>query len=145
MTDRTLFPDDRPDNDDRPDKLPHSRTDTSVAAAESMKAHAGQQRARIRQHFKERGTLGTTRQEVELALGIPGDSVRPRWNELVKAGEIKNAGTTRKTKSGRDAAVFVECSPFQRPAVGSKANWPTDGKSNPDKADSAEFVPDFTI
>ncbi len=137
MTDRTLF--------DRPDKLPHNRTDTSAAAAESMKPHAGQQRERLRELFNDRGTFGVTRQEAELALSIPGNSLRPRWDELMKAGEIKNSGTTRKTESGRAAQVFVECSPFQRPPTASKANWPTDGKSNPNRADSAEFVPDFSI
>lgn len=139
MTEQTLFP------DDQPDKLPHSRTDTSVGAAESMKPHVGLQRERIRQFIQDRDTFGATRQEVELALDIPGNSVRPRWNELAKAGEIKNSGTTRKTESRREADVFVSCSPNQPPVAASKVNWLTDDKSNPNKSDLAEFVPDFSI
>lgn len=138
MSNQTTPPDDA-------DSLPYNATVTSYAAAESMKSHVGQQRGRIHQFIHQRGTFGATREEVELALNIPGNSVRPRWNELVKAGDIRNAGTTRETKAGRDAAVFVSCSPDQSLVASAKANWPTGGKSNPNKSDSAEFVPDFVI
>ena len=129
MTERTLFPAD--DLDKPPEPLPHSGSPTSKAAADSMKPLAGQQRERVRQFFVECGQHGATQQEAELALDIPGNSIRPRCKELEEAGEIQNSGNTRKTTSGRAAAVWVERSHYQA-AVTSKANWSTDGKSNPD-------------
>ena len=130
MTERTLFPDDDPGK--LPDKpLPHSGSTTSKAAAESMKPHAGQQREQVRRFFTDCGELGATQQEVELALGISGNSVRPRCKELEQSGEIKNSGSTRPTLAKRNAAVWVIVSPDVQPAATSASDWPLD---NPDKA-----------
>src|SRR5690349_9049778 len=127
MTERKLFPDDDPGNP--PDKsLPNSGTPTSKAAAGSMKTHAGQQRKLVRQFFVDRGSLGATQQEVELALGIAGNSVRPRCKELEQSGEIKNSGSTRPTLSRRNAAVWVINVPDSQPAAKSAADWPLDSK-----------------
>lgn len=131
MTPQSLFPTE-PSNKPPDDPLPHSGSPTSKAAAESMKPHAGQQREQVRQFFAERGELGATQQEVELALGISGNSVRPRCKELEQSGEIKNSDSTRPTLAKRNAAVWVIVSPDVQPAATSKADWPLD--SNPDKA-----------
>ena len=49
---------------------------------------------------------GLTDQEIGDLLGLAGDSVRPRRGELHNKHRIKEAGT-RKTRSGRDATVWV--------------------------------------
>lgn len=66
------------------DTLPHNRTTTSVAAAE-RKARTGTadtDRNRIAAWLHEHRE-GTTRDELERALGINGNSVRPRCVELL--------------------------------------------------------------
>lgn len=130
MTVRTLFPDDDPDKVPET-RLPHSGSPTSKAAAESMKPHAGQQRELVRRFFAERGELGATQQEVELALGIAGNSVRPRCKELEQSGEVVDSGSTRPTVARRKAAVWIIAQPDSQQPATPKADWPLD--TNPDK------------
>ncbi len=139
MTERTLFP------DDRPDKLPHNRTDTSRLAAELAKPFAGKQRELVFEFIKAQGQHGATDQEIQDGLNMGESSERPRRVRLVELGHVADSRNMRMTRSGCPAKVWVVVSPDQPAAVASKANWPTDGKSNPDKTDSAEFVPNFTI
>lgn len=145
MTDRTLFPDDRPDNDHRPDNLPHNHTATSKLAAESMKPFAGPQLMRVFRFLESRSDRGATDEEQQDALSMSGNSQRPRRNRLVELGRVKDSDNMRMTRSGNPAIVWIVAPPGQVPPARSKATWPTDGKSNPNKRDSAEFVPDFTI
>ena len=139
MTDRTLF------DGEPPNKLPHNRTDTSRLSAELAKPFANQQLARVYHHFVDRGDDGTTDEEQQDALNMTGNSQRPRRCRLVNLGLVKDSGNMRRTRAGRPATVWVRVRLDQPPVADSKADWPTGGKSNPNKSDSAEFVPDFAI
>lgn len=139
MTDRTLFPDDRPDN------LPHNHTATSRLAAKLAKPFAGKQLERVFEFIKSRANHGATDEEIQSGLNMSGNSERPRRKRLVDLGRVTDSRNLRMTQAGNPATVWIAVPPDQVPPVRSKANWPTDGKSNPNKANSAEFVPDFTI
>ncbi len=139
MTDRTLFPDDRPDN------LPQNHTATSKLAAESMRPFAGPQLMRVFRFLESRSDRGATDEEQQDALNMSGNSQRPRRNRLVELGRVKGSANMRMNRSGRPATVWIAVPPDQVQPMRSEANWPTDGKSNPNNANSAEFVPDFTI
>ena len=143
MMDQTLFPEVPENHPDKP--LPHNGTTTSKLAAETMKPFATSQEIRVFEFIKERDDYGATDEEQQLSLGMTGNSQRPRRRRLVERGLVADSKTTRKTSSGSDAIVWVAVSPDQPPVADSKANWPTGGKSNPNKSDSAEFVPDFAI
>ena len=138
MTDRSLF-------DDPPDKPPHNGTDTSRLAAELAKPFVGKQRERVFEFIKSQGDHGATDEEIQTALKLTGNSERPRRHRLVEQYRVKESPNMRPTQAGRPATVWVACSTDQPPAVTSKANWRTNGKTNPNIAGSAEFVPDFSI
>jgi hypothetical protein len=53
------------------------------------------------------GERGATREEVEQATGFVGNTVRPRIVELTEAHLVREAGRTRPTTAGREAAVLV--------------------------------------
>jgi hypothetical protein len=89
-------------------ELPAQRhSATSVAAAEAMKPSAAKQRADVLRAITAAGTAGLTDEECQKATGLNGSSQRPRRVELFTAGLVNHAGRTRKTDSGRDAAVWV--------------------------------------
>ena len=85
---------------------PSVPVETSEAAAESMKGIAPKIRARIVAWLKDRGSWGATEQEVEVALGLSGNTVRPRLFEAQEAGEIERTDKTRPTRSRRKAFVY---------------------------------------
>lgn len=90
---------------------PHNRTPTSVAAATSKVSDAATERARVYAYIASLGAVGATREEIEDALQMPGNTVRPRVWELMGNGghvaRIREAGFTRATRSGRRAEVLV--------------------------------------
>lgn len=135
MMNRTLFP----------DKPPHNRTDTSKLAADLMQPFVGKQRERVFEFIKSQAEHGATDEEIQDGLNMSGNSERPRRSRLVELGRVADSHNMRMTRSGRPATVWIVAPPDQPPAVASKPNWPTDRRSNPDKVDSAEFVPDFAI
>lgn len=140
MTTRTLFDADDPDK--VPPKLPHNGTTTSRMAAELAAPFAGAQQQKVFQAIEQAGANGLTDQEIETALGIAGNSVRPRRTKLMELGRIKDSGNLRLTKSGRAAVVWIVAPPNERPTSKAVPDWPLD--SNPDKA-RAESVLDFAI
>lgn len=86
--------------------LPYQRASrTSRAAAVAAQPCAELQRARVLD-FIRRQMHGATRQEASLALGIPIQSICPRFDDLKKSGAIRDTGRTRKTTTGRAAAVW---------------------------------------
>ena len=85
---------------------PHNGTQTSKDAAADIRAHAHTLRAKVLAFIASRGTYGAITQEIELALDMPGNTVRPRIVELREHGAIEDAGFTRKTHSGRKAQVW---------------------------------------
>lgn len=82
-------------------------SETSLAAAESIKPDANRLRLRVLHWLLERGEHGGTDEEGQEALGMPGSTYRPRRVELQAAGKIRKLETTRPTRSGRAAAVWV--------------------------------------
>jgi Fic family protein len=86
------------------DRPPDNGTDTSKAAAKAV-PDAARLRACVLETI-EAASAGLTREEIEAATGLSGNTVRPRVWELVRAGLVEPRGV-RKTQSGRAAAVMV--------------------------------------
>lgn len=87
---------------------PHvAGSDTSRAAAESIRPHAPRQRDRVLASITARHSDGMTCDEVELALGLSHQTASARVHELAKAGAIVDSEARRPTRSGRKAAVYV--------------------------------------
>ncbi len=144
MTERTLFPTDPPDKPPSP-KLPHNRTATSKLAAQSMRPLAGAQQQRVLECLQQAGAAGLTDEEIQTALNLSGNSERPRRSRLVELGQVEDSHNMRMNRSGRPATVWIAVSPDKRPALASKGDWPTNGKSNPNRAGATECVVDFQI
>lgn len=87
--------------------LIHNHTATSIAAAEATQSSAAVARQRILDAIRAAGIHGLTREEIEAATGIPGNTVRPRVRELVQRRAIEEAGEIRPTKSGEYAKVLT--------------------------------------
>ena len=93
---------------------PHqSHSETSRAAAEGILPTVGTGRRRVYDFLKHRGIAGATDQEIQIGLGMSGDTVRPRRGELVGARLVVRRNLTRKTRSGFDADVWVIAHPTQ--------------------------------
>lgn len=85
-----------------------AHSDTSRAAAESLPTSStATQRMRVLDCIREAGSRGRTDCEIQDLLGMQGNTQRPRRLELLDRGLIRNSGETRKTSSGRKAAVWV--------------------------------------
>lgn len=87
----------------------HNGTSTSVAAAESVRVHAGSLRAMVLDFIRSKGDVGATRAEIEDGLNMSGNTVRPRVKELQVAGLVRDTEATRLTPSGRKASVLIAC------------------------------------
>lgn len=87
--------------------LIHNGTTTSIEAAESVRSTAATDRQRILDSIRSAGIHGMTREQIEVATGLTGNTVRPRCAELLAAGTIEEAGEIRRTKSGRAAKVLT--------------------------------------
>lgn len=86
---------------------PSNGTATSDAAASSIRPHAETLRAFVYQFVRSRGDYGATRHEIEAAIGLAGNTVRPRVCELMNSHKLVETDLTRITPSGRKAAVLV--------------------------------------
>jgi hypothetical protein len=80
--------------------------ETSRAAAHDIAGYAPIQRGFILGYLCERGEVGATDDEGELALGIIAQSYTPRRGELVRAGLVVDSGERRPTRRGRGAIVW---------------------------------------
>lgn len=87
--------------------LPHNRTDTSVAAAESMRHQAVDLRRIIYEWVAKQGTNGATCDEIENNLSIAHQTASARVHELWTGGQLIRTLVRRDTRSGRAAAVYV--------------------------------------
>lgn len=85
---------------------PHSGGPTSRAAAESQDdSVTATQREKIVRYLCEHGDA--TRDEMEAALDISGDAMRPRCRALEDEGWIEaRVGVKRETRKGREAQVY---------------------------------------
>lgn len=79
---------------------------TSVAAALSALPRSGTIRRKVYDYFVLRGLRGATDQEVEIALQISGNTLRPTRGSLVKDGYLIDTGTTRKNYNEQDCIVW---------------------------------------
>jgi len=92
--------------------LPFVRgSQTSMDAAEQAKPNAASQRARVLKLITEScwrtDDSGLTDQQIQDRLKMDGNTERPRRNELVERGLIKDSGRRRKTTKGCLAIVWV--------------------------------------
>lgn len=96
MTDQPLF-----------DWLPahQAHSPTSRAAAEAIKPRIGPLHRVIMSHLQY--CQGATDEEMQRELDMAANTQRPRRRELQQAGLILDSGTTRATRSGRQAVVWV--------------------------------------
>ena len=86
--------------------------DTSRAAAEQAKPHAGKQRELVHFWIKWAGRTeakGMTADEISVLLDLPAQPVSARINGLHRDAYIVDSGTRRKTRYGRNAIVWVAC------------------------------------
>lgn len=80
--------------------------DTAHEAAEKITGVSGRQR-RLVFDLIAASEIGMTDEEMQDASGLSPSSQRPRRVELVDGGHIEDSGLRRKTKSGREAIVWV--------------------------------------
>lgn len=83
---------------------PHNRTDTSKAAAESVKPCVGRIRSMVFDEIQRRGDA--TCDEVEQALSMSHQTTSARIRELTQAGMIDVTPRRRPTRTGRMARVY---------------------------------------
>lgn len=86
---------------------PFSNDTTSREAAESIRQDASVLRELVYRDIRQSGARGRTDEEIQDALGLSGNTERPRRWELAKADRIVESGERRLTRSGRRAAVWV--------------------------------------
>ena len=80
---------------------------TSRQAAESIAKPSRTLKAKVHFFISIRGRDGCTDEEIQTALGMNPSTQRPRRVELVRDGVVKDSGKQRKTRSGRNAVVWV--------------------------------------
>jgi len=80
-------------------------THTSRQAALKAKPKTGKNRVRVHNYLMQQSA---TDEEIETALGMSGNTVRPTRGTLVKDGHVKDSGFCRLTRSGNLAIVW-EC------------------------------------
>ncbi len=84
-----------------------SGSDTSREAAESVRVDARTYRGMVLAYLRGRGREGSTTDEAEVALGLRHQTCSPRFRELADAAFIIETARKRKTRSGRNAKVYV--------------------------------------
>ncbi len=84
-----------------------SHSDTSIAAAASMKQTAPILRAKVEAFIRNCAVTGATDDEVEVAMGLRHQTASARRVELLKREIVYDSGRRRKTRSGRNATVWV--------------------------------------
>ena len=82
-------------------------TDTSQEAFDSILPHLGKIEAEVFRVISEAGSRGATSDEVEVALEGRHQTISSRIWALTRRGVVRDSGQRRKTRSGRNAAVWV--------------------------------------
>ena len=89
-------------------ELPFSNASTSLEAAMSMQGGEGSTaRGRVLAFIVSRGAHGATDDEVEIGIGMSHQTASARRRELDLRRLIVKDGTKRKTRSGRNAQVWI--------------------------------------
>lgn len=76
---------------------------TSRDAAQSVKPKTGKKRQRIHAYLVQRDA---TDEEIETALSMSGNTVRPARGTLVRDGHVVDSGIRRLTRAGNSAIVW---------------------------------------
>lgn len=80
---------------------------TSREAAKAIEPRAATLRRLVLDYLRGQGEQGATDLEMQEALGMDGNTQRPRRVELLTAGLIRDSGCTRATRHGRQAVVWI--------------------------------------
>jgi hypothetical protein len=81
--------------------------DTSREAYESIEDDAPTLRVKVYQLAEVRQLNGITCDEAEIVFAGRHQTISPRFTELTKAGALIDSGKRRKTRSGRNAIVWI--------------------------------------
>src|SRR3990167_8425997 len=108
MTDLDLFSYIRPYNGEPPFQ---SHSDTSRAAAQSVRKKLGQLHVRVREAVRFHGPL--TDEELCDVLNLQGNTLRPRRRELQLMAYVIDSGKRKPTRSGRKARSKKHTSELQ--------------------------------
>lgn len=95
----------------------HGGNAESNAAHRSIVKDKATLTRRVVAFVRARGQRGATSDEVEVALGLPHQTVSARITEAKAAGELVMSGDRRPTRSGRNAAVLVAAESVAEPAL----------------------------
>ncbi len=88
--------------------LPFQRhSGTSIAAAGEMEECTTTLRGQIYRYLARCLSNGATDDEIQVALNMNPSTQRPRRIELWDRGLVRDSGQRRKTRAGRNAAVWV--------------------------------------
>ena len=80
---------------------------TSKAAYKKALPTFGSKRARVYQYIFDQQERGATDQEIQAALNMPGNTLRPTRLSLLKDDLIYESGKTRQNQNGNDCIVWV--------------------------------------
>jgi hypothetical protein len=84
----------------------HNARPTSLAVAEKVFPRSGSLRRKVYDYFVSCGNYGATDQEIETALAMSGNTVRPTRISLQKDNYIIDTGLTRKNQNGNECIVW---------------------------------------
>jgi len=84
-----------------------SKSGPSRQAAEEIRPKTTTLRGLVFAAIERAARHGMTDQEIQNQLGMDPSTQRPRRVELVERGLVIDSGTTRKTRAGRSATVWV--------------------------------------
>lgn len=90
-----------------PDPPAQRHSATSTDAADAIRPQANRLREVVWEAIRAAGMDGLTDEEGIEVTGLSPSTYRPRRCEGVEAGRVVDSGRTRKTRSGRNAAVWV--------------------------------------
>jgi len=80
---------------------------TSIAAMVKAEPKRDSYRGRVYQYLVDQQEKGATDQEMQEALKMAGDTLRPTRGSLLKNGLIYDSGKTRQNENGNACIVWV--------------------------------------
>ena len=83
---------------------------TSIAAKIKAEPRLSSRRAMIYLYLRDQQEKGATDQEMQKALNMSGDTLRPTRGSLLKDGLIYDSGKIRKNENGNECIVWLPTS-----------------------------------
>ena len=80
---------------------------TSLEAKRKIEPKIGSINAKVYDYIVRCGLRGATDQEIEAALRLDGNTVRPSRGSLVKKHLVTDSGATRPNEKGNNCIVWV--------------------------------------